>query len=104
MVCDFVGRTFAEWRIGANRVFLPGHYCPVRAEEGLWKHPQKSCETFPSLLFSRPVGDQLGFEEDFNNRWFFEITVFILRRGHDGPLHAAVDLVLKVLEYADVSF
>lgn len=65
---------------------------------------QKSCETFPSLLFSRPVGDQLGFEEDFNNRWFFEITVFILRRGHDGPLHAAVDLVLKVLEYADVSF
>lgn len=63
---------------------------------------QKSCETFPSLLFGRPVGDQLGFEEDFNNRWFFQITVFILRRGRDGPLHAAVDL--KVLEYADVSF
>lgn len=52
-VYDFVGRTFAKWRIESNRVFLGGHDCPVKAAEGLWKHLHKSIkagETYQNLL------------------------------------------------------
>ena len=52
-VCDFVGRTFAEWRIEFNRVFLAGHDSPVKAAEGLWKYLHKNIK----------ASDQLGTRE-----------------------------------------
>lgn len=48
-----VGRTFAEWRIESNRVFLTGYDGPLTVAEGLWKHLHKSIK----------ASDQLGLGE-----------------------------------------
>lgn len=58
----------------------------------------KAGEAYSYLLWSWPAGDQLGSEEaDLNNRWSFQIPVFILRRKINDYclLHSTASLLLS---------